>query len=69
VAHAIGAVFEIDNDLITAWRQYFDMSPYLEAQKAALAIGPGRGGGGAMTAEESMRAEVISAGQGRHLRF
>jgi limonene-1,2-epoxide hydrolase len=40
VAHAIGAVFEIDNGLITAWREYFDMSPYLEAQRAGSVTGP-----------------------------
>lgn len=26
IAHRIGAVFEVDNGLITAWREYFDMS-------------------------------------------
>jgi limonene-1,2-epoxide hydrolase len=45
VAHAIAAVFEIDNGLISAWREYFDMSPYLHAQEAAaLAEGPEVGG-------------------------
>jgi limonene-1,2-epoxide hydrolase len=28
MANPVGAVFEIDNGLITAWREYFDMSPY-----------------------------------------
>jgi limonene-1,2-epoxide hydrolase len=28
LAPPLAAVFEIDNGLITAWREYFDMSPY-----------------------------------------
>ena len=35
VEHAIGAVFEIENGLITAWREYFDMSDFLVAQDEA----------------------------------
>ena len=29
LALAVAAVFEIDNGLITAWREYFDMSPFV----------------------------------------
>ena len=44
MADAIGSVFEIDNGLITAWREYFDLSAYVLAQTAALGTGPeGRG--------------------------
>jgi limonene-1,2-epoxide hydrolase len=28
MATPVGAVFEIDNGLITGWREYFDMSPF-----------------------------------------
>jgi limonene-1,2-epoxide hydrolase len=28
----VAAVFEIDNGLITAWREYFDMSPFNGSQ-------------------------------------
>jgi limonene-1,2-epoxide hydrolase len=29
MATAVAAVFEIDNGRISAWREYFDMSPYV----------------------------------------
>jgi limonene-1,2-epoxide hydrolase len=28
MASPVAAVFEVDNGLITAWREYFDMSPF-----------------------------------------
>jgi limonene-1,2-epoxide hydrolase len=29
MATPVGAAFEIDNGRITAWREYFDMSPFV----------------------------------------
>jgi limonene-1,2-epoxide hydrolase len=43
MADTIGSVFEIDNGLITAWREYLDLSAYVQAQKAVLAAGPEAG--------------------------
>jgi limonene-1,2-epoxide hydrolase len=44
MADTIRSVFVIDNGLITAWREYLDLSAYVQAQKAVLAAGPEPGG-------------------------